>query len=102
VNLASQTVPSVGENSAAVRSPDDLRVLHRLPRYLRESLAEHGLSALHCPESVLLAVTRVPNPVHEYVGGVEEAESPLVPLVLVGVVVGEVDGAVAVGKGNAG
>lgn len=74
-----------------------------MPRKLREGVALGQLAlALHLTEPVLLAVGRVPHPVHEEVDDDEGGQSVSVPAVLGGVVVGKVDCAVAVAKRHAG
>ena len=69
---------------------------------MRECLALEDRAALLLPEHVLLAVARVPDPVHEQVSCSERGESPARPAVSFWVVRGEVDGAVAVGEGHTG
>lgn len=101
VNLACKTVPPVHEDSSLGRL-DDSGVLHCLPGHLRESLPPNNLATLHSTEAVLLAVAAVPNPVPEKVGGIKRNQSPAVPAVLSRVVVGQEDGAMAVGKGHTG
>lgn len=71
VNFAGKTVPAVDEDGA-LWSFNGLGVLNGLPGNLGESLAGNHLSALHCAETVLLAVAAVPDPVPEEVGNVHE------------------------------
>lgn len=59
-------------------------------------------AAFHLSELVLLAVGRVPDPVHEEVGDVHGREDGGVPSVDGRVVVGEVDRAVAVAERHVG
>lgn len=88
--------PPINKNLGAIVSGDSLRVLHSLPRQLREGVAlDHG-AALLLAESVLLAVGSVPNPVNKQVGDVEESKEETIPVVLRGVVISQIDSAVAV------
>jgi hypothetical protein len=66
---------------------------------LGEGLAEHSRATLHLAVAVLLAVGRVPDPVHKQIGDVEENQEIAIPMVSGRVVVGEVNGAVAVTQG---
>lgn len=97
VDLAGKTIPAVNENST-LRSDNGLGVLDGLPRDLGECLAPDDLATLHGAEAVLLAVAAVPNPVPEEVSAVHGDKGVAVPAVLGGSVVGQVDGAVAVGQ----
>lgn len=99
VNLARQTVPAIDEDSA-LGSLYGLGIVDRLPGNLGEGVASHHLSALHGTEAILLAVAAIPDPVPEEVGSEHGYKERLVPAVLGGGVVGQVDGAMAVGQGN--
>ena len=96
MNLAGKTIPAIDQNGPLGRL-DGLWVLDRLPRHLGESLAPNDLATLHGTEAILLAVAAVPDPVPEEVGGVESNQRGAVPAVLRGVMVGQVDCAMAVG-----
>ena len=102
VHLASEAVPAVHQDAVAGLGLDLLRVLDRLPGQLGEGLAGEHLAALLGAEAVLLRVARVPDPVDEQVAHVETDQREPVPPVLVRVVVGQEDGAVAVGERHAG
>lgn len=73
VDLSSQAVPTVDEDSA-LGSLDGLWVLDRLPRNLGEGLAPDNLASLHGTEAVLLAVATVPNPVPEEVSAIHDSK----------------------------
>ncbi|KAI6752861.1 hypothetical protein HG530_013613 [Fusarium avenaceum] len=95
VNLAGKAIPAVNKDSS-LRRGDGLGVVDCLPGDLREGVAQDQLTLLHGTEAVLLAVAAVPDPVPEEVGGKDGSENTTVPAVRIGVVVGQVDGAVAV------
>lgn len=100
VNFASQSIPSI-DKDGALRGFDFLRMFGKgLPRQLWESLAENFCPTLPLTEAVLLAVGSVPDPVDEEVSDKKSCEGIGVPAVSVGVVVGEVDCAVAVAERN--
>lgn len=99
VNLASKAVPTVNQDSSLGRD-DGLGVVKSLPRNLREGVAQNQLALLHGTETVLLAVAAIPDPVPEQVGDIDGSKDASVPAVLVRVVVGQKDGAVAVGERN--
>jgi hypothetical protein len=88
--------PPGDKNRSSIRCPDDFRVLQRLPWQLRERLAEDQRPPLLLTVTVLLAVGRIPHPVNEQVRNVQEDQDISVPAIGGRVVVGEVDGAVAV------
>lgn len=98
VDFASLAIPPIDHDLGAIGSSKGLGVLHSLPRQLGEGVTENHGATLHLAETVLLAVGRVPDPVHEQVRGVEEGQEVAVPVVGRGVVVGKVDGAVAVAQ----
>lgn len=102
VDLARLAVPAVDEEAVARRSGDLARVLDGLPGHLREGVALGEGAPLHGPETVLLTVAAVPDPVHEQVRDIEAGEEGAVPAVLLGRVVGQVDDAVAVRQRHAG
>lgn len=95
MDLASKTIPAV-DKDGALRGLDGLGVLESLPRDLRERVALDEVSLLHGTEAVLLAVAAVPHPVPEKVGTVHDDQGVAVPAVSGGIVVGQVEGAVAV------
>ena len=95
-------IPSIHQDAIPSLRLDCLGVLDSLPRQLREGLALHESPALHLTETIFLRITRVPDPVDEEVGGVEESQGEGVPMVFRGSVVGQIDGAVAVREGDAG
>lgn len=101
MDLASETVPAVNEDSA-LRTLDGLGVVQRLPGYLGKSVTGNQLSSLHGAESVLLAVAAIPDPVPEQVSDVHASEEPSVPVVLGRVMISEVDGAMAVRQRHSG
>lgn len=92
--------PAVDEDLRTILSRNGLGVLQRLPRQLREGAAEHHRSTLLLAVTVLLAVGRIPHPVHKEVGNVEKCEEVAVPVVRGGVMVGQVDCAVTVAQRN--
>lgn len=94
-------IPAIHQNAVPCLRLDCLGILDGLPRQLRESLALYQGATLHLAEPVLLRITRVPDPVDEEVGDVEEGEGEGVPMVFRGGVVGQVDSAVAVREGDA-
>ena len=100
MDLAGEAVPAVDQDAVADVGLDDLGVVDCLPGQLGEGLALDHLAALHGAEAVLLAVAAVPDPVDKQVAGVERNKRIAVPAVLLGRVVGEVDGAVAVRQGD--
>lgn len=85
----------------AILSFDSLGVLHGLPWQLREGFSQNHASTLLLTESVLLTVCGIPHPVDEKVQSVQTSEGVSVPLVGRWVMVGKVDGAVAVAQGHA-
>ncbi|KAI6749100.1 hypothetical protein HG531_008047 [Fusarium graminearum] len=99
VNLASKTVPTVNKDSS-LRRDDGLGVVDGLPGDLREGVAQNQLALLHGAEAVLLAVAAVPHPVPEEVANKHGSQDTAVPAVHIRVMVGQVDGAVAVRKRN--
>ena len=102
VHLAGEAVPAIHQDAVARLGLDLLGVLDRLPGQLGEGLASEHLATLLGAEAVLLAVACVPNPVDKQVAHVESGQGKAVPAVLIRVVVGQEDGAVAVGERNAG
>lgn len=100
--LPRMPIPSIHQDAIPSLRLDCLGILDRLPRQLREGLALHQGPTLHLAEPVLLRVARVPDPVDEQVGGVEEGECEGVPVVFRRGVVGQVDSAVAVRERDAG
>ena len=100
LDLASVLVPAIAKKGVTGRSGDLLRVLDRLPWQLRKGLAVHLVAAFLAAEHGLLAVASVPDPVGEEVGGVEKDEHGNAVAVLRWMVIGEVDGAMAVAKRN--
>lgn len=100
VDLAGESVPTVDEDGA-LGGGDGLGVVDGLPGDLGEGLAPDNLALLHGTEAVLLTVAAIPDPVPEEVSREHGGEDAAVPTVDVRVVVGKVDGAVAVRKGNA-
>lgn len=81
VDLASLAIPSINHNLGAIGSGEGLRVLHSLPRQLGEGVTEDHGATFHLAETVLLAVGRVPHPVHEQVCDVEEGQEVAIPVV---------------------
>lgn len=69
-----------------------------MPRELGEGVAGHHGATFLLAETVLLAVGGVPHPVNEQICDIEEGKEEAVPAVLGGVVVSQVDGAVAVAQ----
>lgn len=102
MHLARQPVPAIGQDLVAQPRLNGARVLERLPRDLGERVAQAEGAALGGAEAVLLAVAAVPDPVDEEVAGEEGGEDGRVVAVRVGVVLGEVEGAVAVRERDAG
>lgn len=100
--LASHLVPTVAQNGVARITLDADGVLNLLPGKLGECLALDLVASALGAEELGLAVARVPNPVHEEVGGEEEDEGKAGVRVHGRVVVGKVDGAVAVREGHTG
>jgi len=94
--------PPINKNLRTVGRGQSLGVLHGLPRQLRESVTGDQGAALLLTEAVLLTVGGVPDPVDKQVRDVEESEEEAVPVVLAGVVVGQVNGAVAVAQRHTG
>lgn len=90
--------PPINQDLMPIRGRKSLGVFHRLPRQLRERVTEHHGSTLLLTETVLLAVGCVPDPVDKQIGGIEKDQEVAVPVVGRGIVVGEVDGAVAVAQ----
>lgn len=101
VNLAGVSIPSIDQNAVPRFRLDRARVLDSLPGQLGEGFAWHESSAFLRAETVLLRVGGVPNPVHKEIGGEEGDEEVGGPAVGRWGMVGEVEGAVAVRKGNA-
>ena len=102
VNLAGLAVPAIHKNLPTIGSGESLGVLNSLPRKLGESVTlNHGATFL-LAEAVLLAVGGVPNPVDKKIRDVQESQEVPVPMVLGGIVVGQVNGAVAVTQGDTG
>lgn len=101
VYFASKTVPAVDQDGVARVRGYLARVLDRLPGHLGKSVALGEGAALGGAEAVLLSVAAVPDPVYKEVGDEEHREEDGVPVVLGRGVVGQVDGAVAVGERHA-
>lgn len=93
-----QLTPPINQNPGSIGRCEGLGVLHGLPRELGESVTEHHSSTLLLTETVLLAVGRVPDPVHKQVRHVEDGQEVAVPVVFRWVMVGEIDRAVAVAQ----
>lgn len=102
MHLARQPVPPIRQDLVAQPRLDRARVLERLPRHLGERVAQAEGAALGGAEAVLLAVAAVPDPVDEEVASEHGGEDGRVVAVRVGVVLGEVEGAVAVRERDAG
>jgi hypothetical protein len=103
VRLSNDAEPPIDENTVSGLGLQSTRVLDNLPRQLRKRVALGELSlALHLAEAILLAVGGIPHPVHEEVNNDQGSQGIAVPSVLGGVVVGKVDGAVAVAERYAG
>ena len=102
--MRSRTVltKSVRKHGAPVFCPDNLGIFHRLPRHLWEGLARGSAARLFRPESIFLAVGRVPHPIDEEIRHVQRAQSVFVPCVGAGMVVCQVDRAVNVRQRHAG
>ena len=91
-------VPSINQDTITGFRLDGPRVLNSLPGQLRKGFTfQHG-PALHLTEPVLLAVAGVPDPVDEEIRDVECSKGKAVPSIGGRMVIGEVDGAVAVGE----
>lgn len=90
--------PAINKNLGAIVSGKSFGVVHCLPWQLGESLAGHHGAALLLTETVLLAVCSIPDPVNEEVRCKKECKKEAIPVVLRGVVVCQVDGAVAVAE----
>jgi hypothetical protein len=102
VRLAHNSKPTIDHNLVASISLNEFGILDRLPRHLRECVALDDLIFLSEPDGVLLAVRAVPHPVEEQVHDRKCAKSVAVPAVLGWVVIGQVEGAVAVCERYAG
>jgi hypothetical protein len=94
----SELTPPIHQDRITTLRLDHLWILDCLPRQLRESLPLDHISPYMLPESVLLAVCRVPHPVDEEVGDEEGGQSVAVPAVLRRRMVCDIKYAVAVGK----
>src|ERR1700761_7651672 len=92
---------AIRENGTSIFGPDHLGILDRLPWHLWKRLARNGTARLLGPEPILLAVGRVPNPVHEQVCDVQTHQGVLVPRVGAWMVVGQVNRTVAVRQRHA-
>lgn len=100
MDLASISIPPISQNRVTSLGWDSLWVLDRLPRKLWECLALDKGSTLLGPEAILLTVGGIPDPVHEEVQNKQEPKEVAVPMVFRWVMIGQVDGAVAVAQGN--
>ena len=100
--LADDSKPAIDHDLVASISLDEFGVLDCLPGDLRESVALDDLILLAETNGVLLAVGTVPHPVEEQVHGSEDCKSVAVPVVLRGMVVGQVEGTVTVCERNTG
>lgn len=101
MKLARVSPPTIDKNLVAGRSVDILGIVNVDPRESREGFTLLEVATLPSPEGVLLSVGLIPNNVHKNVGDEESAQGVLVPGVFGGVVVGEVESAVAVRKRDA-
>jgi hypothetical protein len=79
---------------------NELRIFHCLPRNLRERVALDDLVFVAQADGVLLPVRAVPHPIEEDVYESEGGQGGAIPAVGGWVMVGEVQGAVAVGEGH--
>jgi hypothetical protein len=94
--VSEKLTPAVNENGITDTGLDQVRILDFPPRQLRESLSLHNSAALRRSITILLAVSRVPHPIHDEVARIERDKSRFAPLVLCWIVIGEVYRAVAV------
>jgi len=67
MDLTSQAIPPIYEERVSCISLYSLGILQCLPRELRESLSGHKSPAFLVTKFILLAVRRVPDPVHKEV-----------------------------------
>ena len=74
--------------------------MESLPRNLRECVTCDKLALFHGTEAVLLAVAAIPDPVPEEIRHIEDGQGPRVPAILRRMMVGNIDGAVAVRQRN--
>lgn len=96
MHFTRQAVPAGNQDCAAAGGLDNVWVVQCLPGQLRECLAEDGCATLHLAVAVLLTVCGVPHPVDKQICNVQKGQEVAIPAVCVRVVVGKVDGAVAV------
>lgn len=101
VDLAGLAVPAIGQDLVSVLGGDSLGVGDAAVLEVRESGALVNNAALLLAKLVLLAVGGIPDVVHAEVGDGQGKDKPRWPGVLARVVVGDIECAVAVGKGHA-
>lgn len=94
--------PTINKKGIALLASDSLRILHSLPGKLRESFPGNHITTLLLSEAVLLAVGCIPNPIDKDVRDVQQEQSEFIPAIGVGMVIGEIDGTVAVAQGHTG
>lgn len=99
--LVQLLTPPIDQDLISGLSRDRLRVLHGLPRQLREGVSEHHRPTLLLTETVLLTIGGVPHPVHEEIPDVQDNQEVAVPVVFGRRVVRKVDGAMAVAQWHA-
>ena len=98
--FASVTIPSINEDGIAGGSFDDTGIFDSAPGKLGEGFTVDNLTALFGAESVFLTVGSVPYPVDEEVGCEKWDHEIFTMGIDRGWVVGEIEGAVAIGEGH--
>ena len=98
VDLTGVAVPAINEERIAGRGLNGRRILDSPPWELGKGVAGAVVTALAASEGVLLTVRRVPYPVDEEIGDIQEDEDGTRQAIDGRRVVGEVDRAVAVGQ----
>lgn len=93
--------PSINQNRVAIFGRDGSRIFDRLPGQLGEGLSLGHTALPVLTEAVLLAVGGVPHPVNEQIGDVQSYKQISVQSVGIRMMVGKIDGAMAVTQGNA-
>lgn len=81
MHLSRIAIPSAAEQTVSRVRRDKVRVLGLLPRQLRECLAILHRAAFSRAEHVLLAVRRVPYPIHKQIARIQRHERGLRPRV---------------------
>lgn len=98
IRLANDCEPAIHHNPVSSPRFDDTRIFDDRPGHVRKRLTLDQLTTLLLTERVLLAIGRVPHPVHEQVHNSKYQHCGSAPAVLRRIVISQVERAVAVGE----